>query len=132
MLLIAGNIPPDYAELQEKISECDKVKWLGWLNADEVRRYLCACDIYVQPGSQSVTAQNAMCCGTPVMLFPHKSYIKLCKDNVIWVKDREEIYFALREIIDKPECLKRMREASFLLAHERLNYDVLAKRIEQK
>ena len=132
LLLIAGNIPPDYAELQQEISKCERVKWLGWLNGDEVRQYLCACDLYAQPGSQSVTAQNAMCCGTPVMLYPHKSYEKLCKDNVIWVRDSEDIYSVLQEILDKPEYLKRMSEASFSLAHKLLDYDVLAKKIEQK
>lgn len=131
MLLIAGTIPPENKELWNIIESSEKVKWLGWINAIEMKKYLCAADLYAQPGSQSVTAQNAICCGTPVMLYPHKSYQILCQDNALWVKNSEDIYNLVCRILEEPLMLKRLGQASIELAQKVLDYNVLAERIEK-
>lgn len=131
MLLIAGTIPPENKELWNIIESSEKVKWLGWINAIEMKKYLCAADLYAQPGSQSVTAQNAICCGTPVMLYPHKSYQILCQDNALWVKNSEDVYNLVCRILEEPLMLKRLGQASIELAQKVLDYNVLAERIEK-
>ncbi len=131
LLLIAGTVPPENARLKQIINGSKKTKWLGWLNAEELRHYLCASDIYIQPGGQSATAQNAMCCGLPVMLYPHKSYVALCRENVMWVKDEADIYKAISELLEKPHLLRKLGDASVQLAESVLDYNVLASKIEK-
>ena len=130
VLLIAGSIPPENQQLWDYINDNPKVKWLGWLNADDLRHYLYACDVYVQPGGQSATMQNAVCCGVPVMIYPHKSHLKLCRDNVMWVKNADDIYEAVNELLADPTMIERMSRASFKLAREVLDYSALAARLE--
>ena len=131
LLLIAGTIPPENAQLKEMISNNNRIKWLGWQNAEEMRHYLCASDVYVQPGSQSATAQNAMCCGVPVMLYPHKSYVELCRDNVLWIKDDIDICNAISRLLNEPLLLEKLGDASMELAKNVLDYNMLAERIEK-
>jgi len=131
LLLIAGSLPQANEQLWEMIQNNSKVKWLGWLNAEELRKYLCACDVYAQPGSQSITANNATCCGAPVLLYPQKSYLALFQDNVLWVKDTEDIYNALYKLIQEPMLKNRLSDASYRLANKMFDYESLALRIEK-
>ncbi|MCM1185645.1 MAG: glycosyltransferase family 4 protein [Lachnoclostridium sp.] len=132
LLFIAGNIPPENEKLWDYINSDTRIKWLGWLNADDLRHYLCACDIYAQPGGQSITMQNAVCCGVPVMIYPHKSHLKLCKDNVMWVKNEDDIYNEITKVLINPELLEKMSNASMKIAREVLDYHILAARIERQ
>lgn len=131
LLLIAGSIPPENAQLWDYINNNTRVKWLGWLNADDLRYYLYACDIYAQPGGQSATMQNAVCCGVPVMIYPHKSHLKLCRENVMWVKNADDIYNEVNKVLETPSLLDKMSDASMKIAREVLDYDALASRIEK-
>lgn len=131
LLLIAGTIPPENKELWDVIQRSDKVRWIGWLDAEDMKKYLCASDIYAQPGSQSATAQNAICCGKPVMLYPHKSYKVLCDNNVIWVENSNDVYESLCKLLDESLSISKLSQASVKLAENVLDYDVLAKKIEK-
>lgn len=131
LLLIAGTIPPEDEKLWNAVRNNPKVRWLGWLNPEELRQYLCASDVYVQPGSQSATAQNAICCGIPVMLYPHKSYLVLCNENVLWVEDSDDICNSICRLLEEPQLLRNLSYASTLLAENVLDYNALAARIEK-
>lgn len=132
ILLIAGAIPSENQVLMEKINANKNIKWLGWKSSDELKQLLCASDIYAQPGSQSATMQNAICCGLPVMLYPHRSYKSLCKDNVIWVKNSEDMYLAMKEILNNPRLLNEMKKKSDILARHVLDYTVLANKLQSR
>lgn len=131
LLFIAGNIPPENEQLWDQINGNPRIKWLGWLNAEELRHYLYACDIYVQPGGQSATMQNAMCCGVAVMLYPHKSHLKLCRENVMWIKNADDICHEVSKAVKNPALIEKMGEVSWQIAKEKLDYGALASRIEK-
>lgn len=130
VLLISGSIPSTNRILWERIQNNDKVKWLGWLDSESLKHYLCACDVYIQPGGQSATMQQAVCCGLPLLLYPHTAYVNLCKENAVWVKDKADIEKAISTFLHEPVLLSAMKRASENIARNILDYHVLARRIE--
>lgn len=129
ILIIIGSILEEQKEIYEIIKKDERIRFLGWKIGEELMEYLCASDIYLQPGSQSVTAQNAICCGLPVMLYPHLSYTEIYKKNVFWTKtekDIEEVFIALEK---DSNILKEMSKESYKIARKLLDYEKLADRI---
>ena len=130
-LMIAGAVPDDRKEILLPLFERDKrVVFLGWLTADKLIEYLCAGDLYLQPGTVSATMENSMCCRCAQMLFPTSSYIRTFpEDMVFWVKNEDDILAAFRSIAADRNTLRRMRERSYSFALENLDYRKLAARL---
>lgn len=108
-----------------------RITFVGWKTADELMEYLCAADVYVQPGSQSATMQNAICCGCAIILYPHKSHEPYLKGNGYYVKTIEDMREAFKDIVNKPDKLQIMSENSMKIARELLDYKKLAARLYQ-
>lgn len=129
-LLIIGSIPTEEKIDLERLMNIDKrIKFLGWKSGEELLDYICASDIYVQPGSQSATCQNAVCCGLPIILYPHISYKKIFDKNVFWVETENDIEKTIEKIVDNPNMLKDMSKESYKIAKEILDYKKLAARL---
>jgi len=129
-LILLGDIPEDMkAEILPLIKSDSRVNFLGWKSSEELQEYLCAADIYLQPGSQSATMQNAICCGCPVMLFPYKSHNLYLKGNGYYIKSMEDMINVFKTIESNPDILKKMRKASYIVAHDLLDYRKLAARL---
>ena len=130
VLFICGSIDSEYkAVLEPKIKADNRIRFLGWKNNDELCELLSATDLYCQPGSQSVTAQNAICCGCPVMLYPHLAYKDFIQDNVFWVTNVDDIKNVFLQIELNPRVLLKMKEASYELATQVLDYNKIAARL---
>ena len=129
-LWIIGVLMDDVKEkvIEEIKNDC-RISYLGWKNSDELTRYLCASDFYVQPGGQSATMQNAMCCGCAVMLYPHKSHKPYLDGNGFYVSTVEDMEKVFREISKHPEKINPMKNRSFEIASGILDYNKLANRI---
>lgn len=129
-LWILGRIMPDIdKEVESLIANDARIHYFGWVEFPAMIRYLCAADLYCQPGSQSATMQNAICCGCPVMLFPYKSHEPYLKDNGFFVKSEEDMVNVFEEISRNPEILLGMSGASYRVAYELLDYKKLAARL---
>ena len=129
-LVIVGSIPEDMKPVLEPLIEADKrIKYVGWKTADELMEYLCAADVYVQPGGQSATMQNAICCGCAMVLYPHKSHEPYLQGNGYYVKSIEDMKRVFQEINDNPSVLKKMSDNSMKIARELLDYKKLAARL---
>jgi len=129
-LLLIGSITDDVWEEVETLIEADsRVSFAGWKTADELMEYLCSADVYVQPGGQSATMQNAICCGCTMMLYPHKSHEPYLQGNGYYVKKMEDMKRVFQEIADDPRVLKTMRESSVRIAKELLDYKKLSARL---
>lgn len=97
---------------------------------DELMRLLMAADLYVQPGTCSVTAQNAICCGCPVILSSrYEGYHLFVQDNGWLVNTEDELYRALQEFVDCKNQLTDMKIASYKIARKYLDYSKLAARL---
>lgn len=131
-LALIGSIPNEIKARIDPLIQSDKrVSFLGWKGADELLEYLCACDMYVQPGGQSATMQNAMCAGAPVMLYPHRSHIPYLDGNGYFVKGVDDMAECFLKISQNPGELKVMSRNSERSARGILDYRKLAARLYQ-
>lgn len=129
-LLLIGIFSDDVESAVEHIIAADcRIQYVGWKDGEELFDYLCATDMYLQPGSQSATMQNAICCGCSVMLYPHKSHKSYLKGNGFYVETVEDMVSVFNTIDSNPEVLKDMSKASYIVAYNLLDYTKLAARL---
>lgn len=129
-LIIIGSISSKYKPtLMPKILRDDRVEYLGWKDSNELQKYLCASDLYFQPGSRSATLQVAACCGSAVAVFPFIDYTKLMADGAFYVRDFEDCKSVMQRVSDDPSVLRSMAVASYEVACRQLDYRVLARRL---
>ena len=130
-LAIMGSISDDMKPVLEPLMKADdRVVYLGWKSASDLLEYLCACDLYCQPGSLSATLQNAVCCGSPIMSYPHPAYTEaLDYGNILWVDTQEDMERTFRALAAGKVDLDELRRNSGRCAREVLDYRVLAARI---
>lgn len=129
-LLIVGAIPEaEKEELEPLLSSDSRIYYLGWKSSEELIKYLCAADIYFQPGTQSATLQSAICAGTPVAVYPYESHKPYIKGNGFFVSDISDFVKAFEVILESPSILRGMSSKSYQVAREILDYRVLAARL---
>lgn len=129
-LVIIGMISSDIKdEVMELIQSDKRIIFLGWKKADELLEYLCACDLYCQPGSPSATMQNAICCKNVVLTFPQVDYTENIKYNCfLWCKDAEDMVEVFRMLSKNRGVLESMKKEAEKCATELLDYDMLLNR----
>ena len=132
-MAIIGSIPEERKALLTSLMEADKrVVYLGWKSGAELQEYLCACDLYCQPGKVSAIMQNAVCCRCPILLYPHSGYVKDYDwHNIRWVRTEEDLVDAFRALACGELPLSDMMENSARCARELLDYRALAARLYQ-
>jgi glycosyltransferase involved in cell wall biosynthesis len=129
-LILIGSLRDDIKEDAERLIAADRrILYLGWKKSCELSDFLCASDLYLQPGTQSATMQSALCAGSPLLLYPYKSHEPYLKGNGFFVETRSDIIDAFQTVGRDPEILHRMAEASHTVAKELLDYKMLAERM---
>ena len=129
-LMIVGSIPTEYFQILDKLIQSDKrINFVGWKSSDDLVKYLCTADLYFQPGTQSATMQNAICCGTPVALYPYSSHQPYIDDNGFFVSNEDDYVRVFESILSDPEILTNMSNASYSIASNLLDYKKLASRL---
>lgn len=130
VFLLAGSFDQEIESLvMERINIDPRIKYIGWQSADELQDLLCAADVYVQPGTQSVTMQMSLCSRCIVILDDTLSHMPYVKGNG-WLLNNEMTLKDVFEIISKKSFdLNLMSEKSFELARNMLDYKKLSSRI---
>lgn len=130
-LAVIGSIPEDRKALLSSLMEADRrVVYLGWKSGEELQEYLCACDLYCQPGSVSATLLNAVCQGCAILSYPHEDYTKdYGCGNFLWVGTEADMAEAFRALAEDPAMLAPLKENSRRCARELLDYRKLAARL---
>ena len=129
-LFIAGSFYDDIRnEAERLIDEMDQVTYLGFLSQEEMRTALAACDVYLQPGSASQTAQTAICCGTPVVVSGEAAYRRFIAGNGFLIREPEELRQILPELAAHPEELAAMSARAYAVAEQYFDYRKLAARL---
>lgn len=127
-LKIAGTLDDDIRdEASRLIAEDSRAEFLGWRNAAELTDLLCAADVYLQPGTQSVTMQHSLCCHCAVIIDDVPSHRVYVDGNGWLINDRTPLEAALAGIADAD--LLQMQERSFAIASRMLDYAKLADRV---
>ncbi len=129
-MIVAGVFLEDIEEKVKKIIDNDsRIIFVGWKNGDELIKILCATDVYCQPGSVSATLQNSMCCGCAVMTYPHEGYqVFLSSESCFFVETEDDMRKVFEKISSEPSVLDVIREQSYKIAVEVLDYDKIAGR----
>lgn len=129
-LIIIGNIPEQNRNLYDLITQDNRIEYLGWKNGSELQAYLCAADLYCQPGGVSATLQNAICCRCPILSYPHDEYVKhLNYGQFLWAKNENEIVENLKMLLNKKVDLRQLSPLAEKCATEVLDYKKLASRL---
>lgn len=129
-LLILGRFENSYRkDVLPIISKDSRIKYLGWKSGDELLSYLCASDIYVQPGTQSATMQNALCCGCAVILADYPAHRHLLGEKAIYASKEEELFMQMQYLLKHKEVIKEKQTLCYDFAKDKLDYRKLAKRI---
>ena len=132
-LIIIGVYNDDASRLSlEPLIESDKrIKFMNFVSGSELTKYVCAADLYIQPGSISQTCQTAVCCGTPLCFNDIPTHREIYNGNGFFVDSEEDIYNVFETISKNPSILKDMSEKAYLMAKEELDYHIIYRKILQ-
>lgn len=126
--VIAGTLGEDVRQECERLIAADtRVAMRDWLDAPTLRELLVAADVYVQPGSQSVTMQNSICCRCAVIVDSVPSHSPFVRGNGWLVTDGPSLRSAIESAAraDRAE-LTTLQQASAAVAEELLSYPGMA------
>ncbi len=127
-LLITGSLHEEIKEQAEQLIAANpQVMYLGWKNAEELTNILCAADVYVQPGTQSVTMQHSMCCHCAIAIDDVKSHQVYVKNNGWLLSHTMTLTHMFRTSATRD--LSAMGEQSYHLARDMLDYKKLANQL---
>lgn len=127
-LLIIGAYTCDDAhrnEVQILIDSDKRITFMSFVSGEELTKYVCACDLYLQPGSISQTCQTAVCCGTPLCFNDVPTHREIYNGNGFFADSEEELYDVIKSVSDNPSQLEKMSELSYKMADEELDYKII-------
>lgn len=108
------------------------IKFVGWLNGDDIYNLYRAADIACFPGSQSVLWQQAIASGLPLICkyWPGGEYLD-CGGNVLFFPsmDAMVIQLCVSILLNNPALIKSMAEISKSKGAEKFSYRALASKI---
>lgn len=132
-LIIIGVYNDDASRLtiEPLIASDKRIKFMNFVSGSELTKYVCAADLYIQPGSISQTCQTAVCCGTPLCFNDIPTHREIYNGNGFFVDSEEDIYNVFETIGKNPAILKEMSGKSYQMANEELDYHVIYRKILQ-
>lgn len=124
ILIIIGsvnkNIEKDFFSI---VKNNKNIIYLGWKSSEELIKYLCASDVFIQIGSQSILFQQAISCRNMVILDKNiNTEFLVSWKNGILVESQKELNNVLNNIEDNNISVDEMKERSNSFAHKELNY----------
>lgn len=130
-LILSGIIAEneDEPEIRRLIESDDRIRFLGWNSADDMRGLLAACDIYLQPGSQSVSMQNSMCQRCALIVDDVKSHRPFLDGNGYFTRAGTDLGEIFAVISSAKSDIPAMQARSHEIALQMLDYAKLACRI---
>ena len=123
-LLIVGSIPDKRNKEIYSLLNDKRIMYLGWKSAEELKKYLCAADIYIQPGTVSATLQQAICSYCSVICYPYEEYknINNAYGNLLFCESQEDIQKIFDEIEANKIDMNSIIERTVFCANDLLDY----------
>jgi len=128
-LFIAGHVDADFRQVLDGYLSSDaRVRFLGWLDADDLRKLFISSDLLVAPGSLSNTFIDAVCCGLPVLLddTPQGRYLTQWGNGITVSRGSAADLSSELERCACDPLLSRMRAAAASAAYH-LDYRAIAR-----
>ncbi len=113
-------------EFYKKVNSDKRIHYLGWMTNDKLMDYLFICDVYLQPGSPSVTAHEAMCKGCTVILSSDGNFYKDFIDNnsALYLTEKYRIVDAMDELSSNPSILCEYKKNGYNTACRLFDYKI--------
>lgn len=130
-LLIIGvyNDEKSKAIIEPLIASDKRIIFMNFVSGSELTKYVCASDLYIQPGSISQTCQTAVCCGTPLCFNNIPTHREIYNGNGFFVENEEDIYSVFTAVSNNPDILKEMSCKAYEMANGELDYKVIYNKI---
>ena len=131
-LLIIGSYTcsEEYeSEVSSLINADSRIIFMNFVSGEELTKYVCACDLYIQPGSISQTCQTAVCCGTPLCFTDIPTHREIFNGNGFFADTEDELLQVIKEASSHPELLVKMSHLSYIMADEELDYKIVYSKI---
>ena len=129
-LIIIGTVAKEMSEEFDACLENDsRIRFLGWKSSVELKNYICAADMYLQPGSPSATMQMSLCCGTPVMVQNADFYMMYVKSGACVQVSGEEDMRTFFSVEHDATYYSDMSAKAYEFSAESLDYKKLAARL---
>ncbi len=130
-MLIVGSVSEDLRiDFEECLNADPRIEFAGWLDQEQLDEVLCGADVYLQPGTQSVTMQHSLCCRCAVVVDRVDSHHFYVDGSNGWliesVGDLEGVY---KQIEGDAAVVPAMSEQSRLFALSNLDYRSIAGKV---
>lgn len=115
-------------ELKEKVSKCNKIIFVGWLNRQDTLKILYSSDLAVWHSMHTTLIEDAIAVGIPILLKYNGNTSHHIRGNGLYLfkGDVLEIHQSLKMLSDNKEILEKMR-LNAAKQREVLSYDQIAK-----
>lgn len=130
-LLIIGTYTEDSQRqiIEPLIASDNRITFMNFVSGDELTKYVCAADLYVQPGSISQTCQTAVCCGTPLAFNDIPTHREIYNGNGFFVESEDDIHNVLNQISENRDMLEKMSKLSYKMANCELDFKIIYAKI---
>lgn len=126
LLLIGTPSEEIKEEFFDKIQRDKRIHYLGWKTNNELMDYLIVCDVYLQPGSPSVTAHEALCKGCATVLSSEGGFYTqfINEESAIYINKDMNLVSIFKKIQESPEFIERYKKNGYDLATKIFDYRV--------
>ncbi len=132
--IIFGSVAEDIKdEFNSLIKNDNRIKYIGYLSSEEIKKYFISSDFGVFAGRHSVLWEEAIGCSLPCLFkkYEEVDHVEVC-GNSISLKEPtvESIYDNLNKVIVDKEYYKKLEEASKKASKEFSYLEIAKKSLE--
>ena len=133
LLLIGSPDNSIKSEFDRLVGSDKRILYLGWKKNHDLMKYLMLCDVYLQPGSPSVTAHEAMCKGCATVLSTEGNHYSafVPKDCAIYISSVDDLNDLFNKISEDPSYIDTFKTKGYELAKKLFDYKTQARIIIQ-
>lgn len=130
-LIIFGAFSDDIKdELLYEISQDNRVRYIGWLNGEDVYDYYLASDVAVFPGTKSALWEQAICSGLPLICKRWKGmeYVDV-GGNCIFIDgdDEDKIVESIELLANDKELYAKMASVARTKGYDKFSYEKISR-----
>lgn len=130
-LIIFGVFSDDIkSHLLKKVNSDERVKYIGWLDGEDVYEYYLASDAAIFPGTKSALWEQAICSGLPIICKRWKGmeYVDV-GGNCIFLDDNnvDKISESINLLLENRELYNNMKEISETKGYETFSYERISR-----
>lgn len=130
-LIIFGVFSDDINnEMLKMIKLDDRVRYIGWLNAEDVYDYYLSSDVGIFPGTKSALWEQAICSGLPLICkrWEGMEYVDV-GGNCLFIDkdDTDKIVEYIRLLMNDKEIYNNMQEIATTSGVNRFSYEKIAR-----